>query len=343
MNQEILNKKQLIDKYFKKAKNNILLDVFFYNVDGLSLYITLTYDKKTNAYKLFWINLSVMNTNKVCDWINVNLVYPSSVDKINSLLANNKDVKEYKDVDNIDSKIIINSYFKNYESKVKKFIINRYIPKELEFLADLLFTLFDSMPKYLFPMFQITIEKLIDPKPNILFAFDYNKDNIDKLFDKKVIESGKKYYKDNRVNFIERSEVDNYIYAVVRGTNYYLVSIFYNDDVKELLLNCNCDEQGFCKHMYAALEAYKNKDNKRFYKVAHVNEEGNILEIVQNFKYVFCADIFDDCFVLVSNNTFILHPIIENNKVSFKIIEDDEKKTLEKKLKKYLKSINYKE
>ena len=331
---ELLQKKKLVDKFLKKKKYLCLLDALFYNVDGVSVYIRLDYNPKNSTYKIDWINLSSMEDKRVEHWINSNLIYPSMVDKIKGIIASNGITKDYNDNDKIDSKVIINSYLKDYECNRKTFEFHRYIPKCWKFLADLLLVIFDGMPKYLFPLFQITVEKIIIPDTNCVFNFDLKKDDIDKLFNYEIIQRGKKYYDDKKILFLEKTN-DCYN-SIVEGSQKYLVSIINKDKTKEIQMTCNCPCDGFCKHIYATLLAIKNKEEHRFYKIANY-DDSNIMDTVKNFNYLLCVDIVDDCFIVVDNFTLAAIPILKDNKLTFKVLEDDEKKTLEKKLNKCLK------
>ena len=192
------------------------------------------------------------------------------------------------------------------------------------------------MPKYMYPLFQILVQKIVEPKVESLFAFDFNNDDFNKLFTDQVIESGKKYYEGKRIVFLEN--FNNIAYGVVRGESDYLVTIIHNDDVNELQLTCSCASNHFCKHMYATLCALKKMEYKKFYKIAFVNE--NVLENIKNFNYFLCIGIYEDFFIVVQDNNYSLLPILNDNKLNLKIVEDDDKNSLEKELNNYLDSHN---
>ena len=277
-----------------------------------------------------------MNTNKVSTWINSALIHPSKVDEFKAIIANNGVSLDYIDNDNIDSLVTVTSYLTNYENNKKVFEFKRYIPSCWKFLADAIYILFNYMPKYMYPMFQILVQKIVEPRLSSLFAFDFEKDDYKKLFNDAVIEKGENYYKDKRVVYLEN--FNNALYSVVRGESDYLVSIIHNDDVNELQLSCTCPADHFCKHMYAAIKAYKNKEVKKFYKIAYVNED--VLESIKNFNYFLCIGIYQDFFIVIQDDNYSLLPILNDNKLNMKIIEDDDKKSLEKELNKYLKFKN---
>lgn len=331
---EILQRKELVDKYLNKKKYLCLLDAFFYNVDDVSIYIRLDYINKNSTYQIHWINLSSMEDKNVEYWLNTNLIYPSMVERIKAIVASNGIVEDYHDKDKIDSKIIINSYLKDYKYNKNSFEFNRYIPKQWSFLADIISIIFDGMPRYMYTLYQIVIEKLIEPGINFVFAFDLKKNNIDTLFNEDIIKDGKKYYEDERIIFLEKQE--NEYKSVVKGSHKYLVSIINKEDTKEVQMTCNCPCDHFCKHIYATLLAINNNEEYKFFKIAHIDENKNIIDNLKSFNYLLCAGIKDDYFVVIDNYDFAFVPILSDKKLMFKIVEDDDKKTLEKELNKYL-------
>ena len=330
----IIKKKKLIDKYLKRKSYVILFDILMENIDESTTYIRLDYDKKSSTYRLSWFNISQMNTNKVESWINSTLMHPSKVDEFKAIIANNGISADYVDEDNINSLITINSYLTNYKYNKNAFQFKRYIPSCWKFLADAIYILFNYMPKYIYPLFQIMVQKIVEPRLSSLFAFDFVNDDYKKLFNEAIIEKGENYYKDKRVVFLEN--FGNSLYSVVRGESDYLVTIIHNDDINELQLSCTCPCNYFCKHMYAAIKAYKNNEIKKFYKIAYVNDD--VLESIKNFNYFLCIGIYQDFFIVVQDDNYSLLPILNDNKLSMKIVEDDDKKSLEKELNKYLKS-----
>lgn len=332
---EIIKKKELVDKYLKKNKYLCLFDTFFYNIDNLSLYLRLDYIHKTNTYRISWVNLGAMTSNKVEDWINSSLVYPTLVDNLKNVIGRNGIVKDYIDKDKIDSKVIINSYLKDYNCNKKTFEFKRYIPKCWEFLSEALFIIFEGMPKYLYPLFQIMIEKIIIPDINSIFVYDLKKDNYDELFSTKSIDDGINIYNSNKIKFIEKN--NQIINSIICDSKDYLVTIINNEKTKEVQMNCSCQSNTFCKHMYATLYAMKNKKEIKFYKITHVDDEKNVIDNLKNFNYLLCIGIKDDYFMVVKDFKLLFLPIIQNNKVLYKIIEDDNKKSLEKQLNNYIK------
>ena len=334
MDKVLLDKKNKVDKYLRKKKYICLFDVLINDLENVNLYIRLDYVKTSDIYKVTWVNLTQLNVKKIENWINSNLIYPSNVNQFKSIIAKNGISQDFEDDDNIESSVTINSYLRDYENNKKTFIFNRYIPKCWSFLADALFILFETLPKYLYIAFQILTEKLNEPRVNSVFVYDPKKDNLDDLFNEDIRSIGKDIYDKNRVTFIEKAK--DVTYSIVSTNLNYLVSIYDLQKSKEMQLSCTCESAHFCEHMYAALLALKDNKELKFFKISRIDSDESIIDNLNNFNYYYCAGIFEDTFVIINHDNFEFVPILENDKLNFKIIEDDNKKTLEKQLKEYL-------
>ena len=177
------------------------------------------------------------------------------------------------------------------------------------------------------------MEELIKPEPRVFFAFDKKKDKIDYLFDKKEINKANELIKNKKILFNER--INKNSYSIVDDKVKYLTVIIYDDLNKEINLSCNCGSNKFCSHLYAS---YLEENEKKFYKVAYKDDSKSLIDKLRHFEYFLCPDIDGDDFIVISNNQLIRIPILNNDgSISLDIIEDDDKKSLEKKLNKYLK------
>ena len=167
--------------------------------------------------------------------------------------------------------------------------------------------------------------------------FDLYEEDLGKIFHNKIIERGKKYYKEEKVKFLEK--IDDKYYSVVTGTEKYLTVIKYDEETKKMLVYCTCPCEFFCKHIYAVIRAIRDNKLKKFYKVIYINKEANLLENITNSKYLLCSGVEDDYLEIINKYGEIeLVPILDNeNRLNFKILEDDEKNTLEKEIKKVVK------
>ncbi|MCR5078895.1 MAG: SWIM zinc finger family protein [Bacilli bacterium] len=75
-------------------------------------------------------------------------------------------------------------------------------------------------------------------------------DNLE-LFDSKIIQKGRTYYKEKRVHFSSLSPTS--AIATVYGGSHYEVKLQFDPEHDLISATCTCGEGGFCKHMVATL------------------------------------------------------------------------------------------
>ena len=332
----IEEKKTLVTKYLKRNKMKPIFDIYLENIDKISMYIVLSYQLKDKTYRVSWIDLTAMENKHVEYWLNSNLIFPENAEKFKTIIASNEKCQEYVDEDEIDSKVVMNSYITHYEPDLRTFEFKRYIPPCWSFLSNAIFILFDNMPRFCFSFYQIMLEKLIKPEVNYIFNYDKKKDDIKSLFSLDAKKIGSKIYNNGFVTNLEKS--NNTYYGIVKDDKEYLTEIVYNDDVKEMQMLCTCGCKTFCKHLYATTLALNDKKELRYYKIAYKDENKSILDRIRNFEYFLCLGISDKYFIVIQQNSLVALPILDKEyKLNWQIIEDDDSKTLEKKLKQYLK------
>ena len=330
---EYTKKVNLVDKYLNKKKFKKLLTMKLENFNEEYLYIGIVYHLKSKTFKVFFIDIYKMENNNIEDWFNINLIYPNDVDYLKNIIVINGISNNYTDKDDIDSKITINSYITNYKYNKREFIFKRYIPKCWDFLDEVVYILMNSLPKRLFYIYQIMIEKLLKPELNYLFAFDLKKDNLEYLFNDDNILKGINLYNNNKVLYLE--SINKVYYGIVEEKINYLTKVIYDNNIKEIQLSCSCGSNHFCHHLYATLQSIKNNNIKRYYKVIKKDKnKKNILEKINNLEYFLCIGIYNNNLIIIENDSLIGIPI--NKYFDYEIIEDDDKKTLENKIKKLL-------
>ena len=116
------------------------------------------------------------------------------------------------------------------------------------------------------------------------FDFDLFNDDIDKLFRFQIVERGKKYYEEDRVEFLEK--IDDRYFAIVNGSEKYVVIIKYIEKDKKMQVYCTCPCEFYCKHIYAVILAIRNNKGNRFYKIMYKNPNKNLLERIMDFEYL---------------------------------------------------------
>ena len=324
---------KIVDKYLKKLKLNKILTVKLENYNGSYIYMGVVFHKRSKTFRTFWVDLGKLGNKHIEDWFNSNLMFPNEAEQLKSIIARNGISKSYVDNDDIDSLVTIESFVTNYEFNKKVFQFKRYIPKCWSFLNEVILILTNNMPRSMFFIYQIMIEKTIVPAPNYLFYCDKDKDNIDYLFKGKLV-LGKKLY--DKITHFER--VKNTYYGIIKDNkSEYLTTLVYEDSYKEIQFSCTCGYNGFCEHEYASYLALINNKELKFSKIAYKDENVDLMERIKNFQYFLCYKIIDDHFIVVQDKELVAIPIRnEKKEIPWEIVEDDDKKTIEKKVKKIL-------
>ena len=329
---ELDNKIKIINKYFKKT--NIFLEIYLLNYETFNLYIRIDYMKKLDVYKLSWIDLDAVKKNNVGKYISSEYISKSTIKQIICLIDNKKNNYHAEEEKNI---VIFNCYL----DKGYHYQFTRFIPEELKFLSDIFITIFDNLPRKLEDfLFELHAE-LMDTKSKYEYRdsiiFDLYKDDLSKIFDKKIIEKENKNNKKEQVKFLEK--IDDKYYAVVEGTQRYLVVLKYDENTKEILFYCTCPCEFYCKHMYSVIKAIRKNNIKKFYKVLYINKKENLLENTINNKYILSSGIEEDYIEIINKyGELELVPLLDKkNNLNFKVLEDDEKNYLSKEIKKIIK------
>lgn len=337
---EIEEKIKLVNKCFKKT--NLLLDIEMHDYGGCNIYIRLDYFKKEKVHKISWIDLNLISDKNIKPYLNSEYISVKYLDNIaHSINNNNLTSINYTDLDVNDGLVKLNLYFNEKKKKnAITILFHRYIPNELSFTFNIFANVFDNLPYKLEMFLRILSAKLNGEEEKYdhekSFKLDLYKEDMDFAFRKNVISKGRKYYAEDKVKFLEK--INDKYYAVVKGKDYYAVIVDYTEDLNETTLYCSCPCEFHCKHEYAVMLAIRNKEFNAFYKVAYDIPSENVMEKIAGFKYYLCAGIKDDKLILLNNYGKIEYvPLFDNEgKLMWKVIEDDKKGTLKKKIDKIM-------
>ena len=329
------NNFEKINDYLSKRGYDLIMSLFLENYNNYYLYIRFDYVKSIQAYKITWIDMDFINYKNPENYINTQIMTRNMGLKLDRLLGNIDKENVYLEDKNILGdrvEIVFNNRF-----GYKEYSFSRFLPKELECLFDPIIIMFTYLPRGM----EVILEEMLAKfsggeeyynhlKP---IKFNLEKDNIDDIFRKDVIERGKKYYEEGHVTFLEK--IDNKYLALVSGNKPYLVLIEQvNEDFT--LIRCNCPCEYYCKHEYATLLAIKEKKFNNFYKVRFIGKEETLLEKVKNGSYSLCCGVDGDFLLIITyEHEIVKMPIILNGKKCFEVIEDDDEKSLSEYLKKF--------
>ncbi len=326
----LINKKiASIRKYYRKSRLILELQLILYN--NYNLYIRLDYFRKIKTYRLSWFDLDDLDINYIeksisFEWISEEIV--TTIFKI--LDMKYKEPEVFYDYE-VKEGIVILSCFDNDKEYTYKFY--KYIPKKLAFLSDIFIIIFSNLPRKL-QGFLIELHAELENDVTRYeckkeFSFDLFHDDINKIFAFPIIERGKKYYEENKVKFLEKIEDDRY-FAIVEGTEKYLVVIKNDEKNKKMQVYCSCPCEFYCKHIYAVILAIRNNNFNRFYKINYKNSNISMWERILNFDYSLCLGIVEKNFEIVNDDGDIeLVPIFDSNgKCNWQVLEDDEDMSL---------------
>jgi len=330
---EVEKKINAIQKYFKKS--NLLLEIYLLNYETYNLYIRIDYLKKLNVYKISWFDLEITD-NKIEKYMGNEYISRKTIDYISDILENKENNYHEEQVKNT---VIFNAYI----NEGYHYRFSRFIPKRLSFLGEIFAIIFNHLPKkldnFLYELHAELMETRSRYEYQDTFIFDLYNDDLKKLFSKKIIERGEKYYKEGQVKFLEKIE-DKY-YAIVIGTEKYLVVIKYDENTNEMLVYCTCPCEFYCKHIYSVIKAIRNKKENKFYKVLYINKKVNLLESTMKSKYILCSGVEEDYLEIINKYGEIeLVPLLdEEDNLNFKVLEDNKNNTLTKEIEKVIKDI----
>ena len=328
---ELDKKIKIINKYFKRT--NIFLELYLINYETFNLYFRIDYMKKIDAYKLSWIDLDTVKNNNVEKYISSEYISKSTIKQLINMLDNRENNYHVEEEKNI---VILSCYL----NEGYHYQFARFIPEELKFLSDIFITIFDNLPRKLEDFLYELHAEVMHTKSKYeyrdIITFDLYQDDLSKIFDKKIIENTEKYHKQSKVKFLEK--IDDKYYAVLEDTQRYLIVLKYNDKSKEVLFYCTCPCEFYCEHMYLVIKAIRKNKTRKFYKILYINTKGNLLENSTNNKYILSSGTKDNYIEIINKyGELELLPLLDNNnKLNFKILEDDEKNSLSKEIKKII-------
>ena len=329
MNKEKIFKK--INKYFKRKKYQFIMSIYMEKYYNKDLYIRFDYDYKHEIYRLSWINFLNLNGNDFKPYICEQIIDYNFANRIIDII-DSYEIKDYYDERPDSDAVEIVCLTKN---GYVEYIIDRFLPKQLDFLIDPVVLLFSFLPRsyeYLldcfFAIFDNNQDKYLVQKP-LNIRIDSPK--LKELFKNEIIQKAYFLFQTKRILFLEKQN-DKYI-SVVKDNKNNLVIIQDLEPLKTKFY-CTC-QNGFCHHIYATILAVNNNKFKSFYKVKYIASL-SLLEKTLNGGFNLCYGFEDGKFLLIGNNgKLIKKSLYLKNQKAFEIIEDDDNYTLTKSVENY--------
>ena len=329
----------LIKKYYKR--DAIFLELKLINYEGYNLYMILSESKKYNSYRLSWFDLDEIKDKHIEKYICCEYIHSDIIDFIKNDYAKYDVAIDYNDEFLTDKDtVIFNANIKTKKSNAINVSFKKYLPKNLSILADLIIFVFKNMPrKYEGFMYELlakltgSTEKYEYKKE---FEFDLFNGDINEIFRYPIVQRGQKYYEEDKIEFLEK--IDHRYFAIVEGTEKYIVIVKYDEKEKKTQVYCSCPCEFYCKHICAVILAIRDNKFKRFYKIMYKNPNKNLLERIMDFEYFLCLGLVEQNFEIINNyGELELVPILDvNNKYNWEILEDSEDEKLMKQVKYFL-------
>ena len=320
----------LVKKYFKKLKTELFAEVFLENYNNRNIYIRIDFFKKARVFKLSFIDLEHIESNDISVWINSCNVEPNSIFLLENIFNNLK-------IQNTSTKD--SNYRVTINANVKSSIhleFNRFLPLDLYSLTDFFIVIFNNCPKkyegFFFELISLIIGNSSEFTYNDEIKFDILKTNLKNLFINEDIQKGNEYYKEGLIKFLEK--IENKYYAIIEGVETYVVIIEYDEKENIMKVYSNCPCTFYCKHVAAIIIAIRDNFEKRFYKLTYDSKKNSFLEKLMHYKFFLCIGLQNEGLKILSKEGNIeITPLFDiNNKCPWSVIEDDNKKSLSKKI-----------
>lgn len=321
-----------INDYLMKKGHELVMSIYLSNYNGNNIYIRFDFIKKMSVYKIVWFDLNYFDEKHLEDYVSMQLVTKYlSVKLVEKMMEVNKE-STYSFNDKImGDRVEILTYFKNQS---REYIFDRFLPLELDFFIDPLAIIFSYLPRSMEVFLNEIFAKFdgLEEKYNYLkpVKFDFLNSDCKELFKKAVIDSGEKLFEQGKVKLLEK--VDDRYLALVEDRIPYIVLLQKVKDDYGLML-CNCKVSTYCKHTYAALRTLREEKFNSFYKVKYIGKEESMLDkvTISNFYLSFGVE-GDKIFLVTIDGVIYPADIIQNGKIAFEVIEDDDECTLSKQL-----------
>lgn len=308
---------ELIKKYLKKKKEEVIIDLIIKDYDKSNFYIALVFNRRIEKFRVLFIPVDILDDDNIDDYCCYQFIMLSSVNYILEIL-NDEEKNINKDFYNKLSKTLKSYYIEinaQINNKNYKFMTNQFIAKEWEFLFEIIVILFEHCPNI---VNELCIKLLEDFNSNEEIAkYDYSLE-MD-IFDDKlgIIDDNCK-----RVDFLEKRK-DKY-YCIIDN---YIFVLEYNNYKKLLNIYSDCEGEINVKYLYSIISAIRDEYEKCFYKLLYKCNGTNI-------EYL-CYGIENDSFKIIRNNKKDLLAIDLLKDGNLKII-GNKNNELEKQIRDYL-------
>lgn len=300
-----------VSKYLKKKKEEIIVSLNISNYNKKNIYLALVYNKNISRYKILYIPFDLIDDCNIEDYACYQFI---DIETVGYILETFDEMNESncfsKVVDNRYSDtamygIEINIRMLNYSYKL---LATRYIPKDWQFLFEVILLMFSYAPNNLGGLVEEILTLFKDGAEDILyqdiFEFDLFKDDISKLENiygtSRVLSS--------KLNYLE--EVNGKYFAVIDKK---IVIVNYDSSG---VLSIYCSDENRNGYVLTVLEAIKNGKSIPFSKLSVTNKETKLVQ------YYLCYDVDEEGIKVIHGCSEKMLPFELYTDGSIKFIED---------------------
>ena len=264
----------VIQKYLKKKKERVLLDLYIRDYNKSNFYIALVFNKRIEKFKVLFVPLDVCENKYIDDYVCYQFIDISSVNYILNKI--NKYINSYY--------IEINTHINKRDYK---FVTTRYIPSEWLFMFDVIVTLFERIPSFMNELCREILAVFSNSNEAIDYKYSIDFDLVNDDFSTLLFDTSEVH----EVLFLEF--IGGKYFAIVNNV---LVVVEYNPR-KILNLYCSSDDDSY---IYSVLVAIRNKSYKKFYKLMVVDDKHDFEVGVA--EYYLCYGLEKDKFLIISGD-----------------------------------------
>ena len=264
----------VIQKYLKKKKERVLLDLYIRDYNKSNFYIALVFNKRIEKFKVLFVPLDVCENKYIDDYVCYQFIDISSVNYILNTI--NKYINSYY--------IEINTHINKRDYK---FVTTRYIPSEWLFMFDVIVTLFERIPSFMNELCREILAVFSNSNEAIDYKYSIDFDLVNDDFSTLLFDTSEVH----EVLFLEF--IGGKYFAIVNNV---LVVVEYNPR-KILNLYCSSDDDSY---IYSVLVAIRNKSYKKFYKLMVVDDKHDFEVGVA--EYYLCYGLEKDKFLIISGD-----------------------------------------
>lgn len=276
----------LVKKYLKKNQESNVVELIVKDYDDCNFYLSLVFNSRIEKFKVLFIPLDNMNTNKVEDYTCYQFIQLPLVNYILETIwgSRNKYLKDsFRDKTNKN----LNSYYIEINTHVSgedfTFKTTQYIPKEWMFFYEIISLLFQHAPAIVSGFGNNFLEVLNNSTEMIEYKASFKCDlfnvDLDALFRERF------HVIDEKANVSFLEKVNGKYYAIVKG---HIVIVDYNSFNHILNLYCDCSETFPGSHILSVLKAIVSGKKRKFYKLVVTDNKDNFIDNTGKFKYYLC-------------------------------------------------------